>query len=447
MLTPMQSNSLSSNIAAVHQSVKDQQQRDNLYHLYADIIGYGVLAGSTLAFIAVYLTRLGATNTQIGLLTAGPAIVTLAIALPAGQWIASRKLTTVVFRSSVLNRLIYPCLIPLTIFASTSEQISLILLLVLLTSVPGAVLAIAFNAMYAAAVPDAYRGVVAGRRNALMALTMLLVSLLSGQILGFLSFEWGYLVIFLMGALGAVYSSYHLWRIDLPDTPINANNHVQPGEPIRISRPLLLPDMPLQRIFPIRLLSRSGRIDLSGVLSPLRTSFAPFLVALFAFHFAQYVPIPLFPLYWVRDLQLDDAAISLINVSYYGIMLLASLQLGRLTSRYGNKKLVVIGSLMLALYPLLTAFSQNIQLLLVTNAFGGIVWAVLAGALANRLLERVPGDDRPRHLALYNLALNAAILTGVFVGVYIADRIGLRDTLFLSFGFRAIAALLLALWG
>ncbi len=53
--------------------------RSNIRHLYADIFWFGILGGSALAFLNVYAARLGATAMQIGLLTAGPAIVNLLI--------------------------------------------------------------------------------------------------------------------------------------------------------------------------------------------------------------------------------------------------------------------------------------------------------------------------------------------------------------------------------
>ncbi|GBL17818.1 hypothetical protein EMGBS1_06380 [Chloroflexota bacterium] len=34
---------------------------------------------------------------------------------------------------------------------------------------------------------------------------------------------------------------------------------------------------------------------------------------------------------------------------------------------------------------------------------GGGVWGVLNAALLNRLIERVPEDDRPGHMALHNI--------------------------------------------
>ena len=377
-----------------------------------------------------------------------PALVNLLITLPAGQWIASRRLTSIVFNASIANRLLYPLLIPIALLLTPSAQIDAILLLIALTSIPGAVLAIAFNAMFADAVPNAWRGEVVGRRNAILALTMLISSLLSGLILRTLPFEQGYIAVFAIGAAGAAFSSYHLWRIRLPETQ---SQRVMRGDTIgdagRISRVMMGPDMPLQRPFAIRMLTRVPSPNLRSMVSPLRTSFGPFLFALFAFHLTQYIPIPLFPLYWVRELELNDATISILNATFYTVMFGASLRLGALTKRFGNRKLTIAGAFLLALYPLLTALSQNIALIVIASIVGGAVWGILGGSLANRLLERVPEDDKPRHLALYNLALNIAILAGTFIGIAIAGALDLQIALFIAFGLRIVAGFILFVWG
>jgi predicted MFS family arabinose efflux permease len=70
-----------------------------------------------------------------------------------------------------------------------------------------------------------------------------------------------------------------------------------------------------------------------------------------------------------------------------------------------------------------------------------------SGGLVNRLMERVPEDDRPAHMALHNLVLNLAILVGSLAGPLLGDWLGLRTALLLSAGLRVLAALLLARWG
>ena len=50
-------------------------------------------------------------------------------------------------------------------------------------------------------------------------------------------------------------------------------------------------------------------------------------------------------------------------------------------------------------------------------------------------------------MALFNLALNFGILSGSFLGPALAARLGLRDALLAAGALRALAGVLIALWG
>jgi len=72
---------------------------------------------------------------------------------------------------------------------------------------------------------------------------------------------------------------------------------------------------------------------------------------------------------------------------------------------------------------------------------------MLSGALINRLMERVPVNDRPAHMAIHNLALNLGILAGSLLGPVAADLIGLQSSLIGAAGLRLLAAGFFLLWG
>ena len=76
-----------------------------------------------------------------------------------------------------------------------------------------------------------------------------------------------------------------------------------------------------------------------------------------------------------------------------------------------------------------------------------MVWGLLSGSLSNRLLEIIPAHQRPAHLALYNLALNLATLSGTMLGPYMAGWVGLREALLIVAGLRLVSGLALARWG
>jgi MFS family permease len=78
---------------------------------------------------------------------------------------------------------------------------------------------------------------------------------------------------------------------------------------------------------------------------------------------------------------------------------------------------------------------------------GGFAWALVAGAYANYLLERIPQDDRPSHLAWYNIILNAAVLIGSLTGPLLASVIGIEAAL-ITFGIlRLLAGIAILEWG
>ena len=81
------------------------------------------------------------------------------------------------------------------------------------------------------------------------------------------------------------------------------------------------------------------------------------------------------------------------------------------------------------------------------SLIGGFIWAILSGALTNRLLELTPEDNRPVHLALCNLALNLAMLCGTMLGSLLADGVGLREAMVITCILRIGSGLALTRWG
>jgi MFS family permease len=95
-----------------------------------------------------------------------------------------------------------------------------IILITLLMAIPATLLAVSFNAMFLEATPANYRAEVVGKRNALLAVSMTLTSLVCGQLLDRVVYPWNYQIVFLIGASGALLSSYQLSKIKMaPNEP------------------------------------------------------------------------------------------------------------------------------------------------------------------------------------------------------------------------------------
>jgi MFS family permease len=178
-----------------------------------------------------------------------------------------------------------------------------------------------------------------------------------------------------------------------------------------------------------------------------KTRFRNTLLVMLGFHLAQYLAVPLFPLYMVNQLHLTDANIGLGTALFYFTVLIGSTQLDRISRWLGHHKVMGWGVLSLFFYPAALALSQNAFHYYLVSVFGGLIWAMVAGAQANYLLENIPGHDRPAYLAWYNIILNACVLIGSLAGPFLAGYIGLSAALILFGLLRLLAGIAILKWG
>jgi len=391
-----------------------------------DIAWFGVLSGSAVNFLSIYATRLGASALQIGLIGAMSAVVNLFLAIPAGHWITRRPIGRAVFWSSVLFRVGYLLWIPLPWFFNEQGQIWALVILTLLMAIPLTPFGVGFNALFAEAVPDRYRARVASMRNITFAIAYMVTSLISGYILENTAFPSGYQIIFGIGALGAAMSSLHIYFVrSLPA----ATHPIAPG-------PLPIPRTILPRRIAVVL-----RLDIWS------TRFRKVLLALLALHLTHFLTNPVYPLYNVRVLELNDNHIGIGTALYYLTMLIGSLRFSRIAHRLGHKKVTGLGLAGMATYPLLLAFSHEVWQFYVISLLGGFTWAWVNGAYANYMLEGIPPADRPAHLAWYTIILNFSLLASSLLAPLVVEQIGLAYALIVFAVLRIAAGLGILRWG
>lgn len=397
-------------------------------HLYFDIAWFGVLSGSVINFLSIYATRIGATGLQVGLIGAMSAIVNLFLAIPAGRWLSRRNTNRAIFWTSVLYRIGFVFFIFLPWLFNKPGQVTAIIVITFFMAIPLTPLGVGFNALFAEAVPDRFRAHVAGTRNIMLAITFILSSLVSGFILKNAPFPTGYQIVFAIGAFGAAMSSYHLYFV----RPIEDENSASQTAP---------QPAPSKATESARGFLSALRLDI------LSSPFKKVLLALFAFHLAHNLTTPVYPLYNVRILELNDGNIGIGTALYYLTMLIGSTQFRRVAYRFGYKRVTGLGVASMALYPLLLAFTHQVWQFYVVSLIGGFTWAWTNGAYANYMLERIPPDDRPSHLAWYTIILNLAILGGSIGGSAIATQTGLAVALILFAVLRFFAGLSILKWG
>jgi len=405
------------------------EYRSNFIHLYMDIGWFGILSGASINFLSVYATRLGATGFQIGLLSSMAAAVSLVLAIPAGRWLETQNINSAVFRASVWYRLGYLLWVPLPWLFSEQAQVWALIVIALLMAIPLTPLSVGFNAVFAAAVPPQWRAHVAAVRNVAFAIAFMLSSLGSGYLLELLPFPTGYQIVFGIGFLGAALSSLQLYFIK----PLQTTSSTLPPRP---------QPAPIKRaLSPRQQLQTAIRLDI------WKTPFRNTLLVFFAFHLAQFLALPLFPLFQVHQLHLADDQIGLGTALFYLTVLLGSTRLNEMVRDFGHRTVTGISVAGLAMYSLLLAFSRTPVDYYWTSLLGGLNYAMLIGSYANYLLEEIPIEDRPAHLAWYNVILNASILIGSLTGPLISHAIGLVAALILIALLRFLSGLAVLKWG
>jgi MFS family permease len=413
------------NFNIFRQSEIPEKYRSNFINLYLDIAWFGVLSGTAVNFLNVYATRLGASGFQIGMLAAMSAVVNLFLAIPAGRWIEKRHTGKAVFWASVVYRAGYALWLPLPWLFGAQGQIWALIVLAFLMAIPLTPLGVGFNALFAESVPERYRAHVAGTRNITFAIAYMLTSFTAGYILKITPFPAGYQIIFAIGTFGAAMSSYHLY-------------HVNPLEDAPRYAPQSDPEIPIESAHGIKSMLR---------LDIWQTPFRGIMLVFLFFHFSHYLPTPIYQLYNVHVLHLNDSNIGNGTALYYLAVLIGSTQFRNIAHRYGNKKITGWGVMGMSFYVFMLAAARNVWQFYALSFFGGFLWAMVNGAYANYLLENIPAHDRPSHLAWYNIILNLAILSSSFVGPAIADSLGLVPALIVFGVIRVLAGLAVLKWG
>ena len=274
-------------------------------------------------------------------------------------------------------------------------QIWALITITLLMGIPLTVQAIGFNTLFAASVPMEWRATVGGTRNLVYSVTYMLSALGAGWLLVHLAFPVGYQVVFGIGGFAAMMSCAHLFFVrSLPSGSITPEQLPSPVQ-ADTKKPTVL---------------RNWRISLR--MDIWRTPFAGVLLAMLGLHLTQYLAIPLFPLFSVNALHLTDQNIGIATALYYLTSMLGSIRVNRVVRRLGHRKVTGIGFMIMSLYPGLMAFAHSAYWYYFVSVIGGYSWALLGSAYINYVLENVPENDRPAHLAWYNIVLNVSILVG-----------------------------------
>jgi hypothetical protein len=395
-----------------------ETQKRNFKHVQIDAIGVG-LASAAAPFLPVFLTRMDATAFQIGLLTMMPGITGLLLAIPAGRFLQSRKNVVPWFslaRLLVLSAYAATGLVPF--FLPGDLVVVMVIGIWALVTLPQTIVAVAFTVVMNAVAGPQRRYELMSRRWSTLGLTSAITVALVGQILDRIGFPLNYQVVFLGLSVGGLISYYFSSRIQIPD-----------------SEPVPKPA------------SQSAIRNIKEYIELIsnQRDFVSFSLKRLVYLSGVTLAAPIFPLYFVREVQATDSWIGIISTAHGAIMLVGYYIWTRQSRLHGSKIVLLLTTLGMSLYPAMVASTKQVELIVVFAAMAGIFQAGLDLVFFDELMKTVPIKYSATFVSLAQSMQYLSIIAFPLVGTFIADQIGLTAALLTSAGLRFVGFLLFAL--
>jgi len=408
MLTPIATGLRSLRRWAANSSLlkpRDQEDR-NARLLYLNTALVGVEAGGIMAFLPVFLARLGATPTLLGWLTSAPALLAVLFLIP-GAMVAERYADPVKVRNAYVAAVRFGFLLcALAPWVVPREHLPIALVVIwTLKTLPDVVAIPAWTAVMARAASPRRRAEINGTRWALMSLVSAVSTAVFGWLLDQIVFPLNYQIVFLISALISSLDIIFFARVRVP---------------------------PLER--PARGPSTTVWGRFAEYLRPV-AHHRPFLIFLSAttlYRLALNLPVPLFSLFWVNELQAANTLIGLRGMVGHAALVAGYTLWGRLANRLGHRRVLTWSALGLGLYPILTALSPSALWLLPAAFVWGITAAGVDIGLFDLMLAACPEQRQPLFAAVSSMATNAAIFAGPLLGATLADATTIATALIIA---------------
>jgi MFS family permease len=367
-------------------------------------------------FLPVFLTRLGASNFQVGLLTSMPGITGLVLAILVGRFLQTRP--NIVPWYSLSRLLVILCYALTGILTlSISEQLVIVATLAIwaFATIPQTALAVAFSVVMNAVAGPEGRYALLSRRWAIFGITGVIGTFIVTRVIDLIAFPLNYAIMFMVLSMGGFFSYYFSRKIELPRQV-----------------PAVLPS------------SRSARQNLSNYLALLRQNpaFLSFSTKRFVYFSALVLSQPIMPLFLVRDVRATDGQIGTVNMTFTLVMLVGYFLWPRVSRLRGGRFVLLATTLGTTLYPALSASTPQIHLIVLYAGIAGLFQAGLDLVFFDELMKTVPAEYSATFVALAQSMQYLSMIVAPLAGTWLAGYIGLGGALWLSAGLRLLGFLL-----
>jgi hypothetical protein len=397
-------------------SIQPAVQARNWRLVQLDSVFIGVVNASG-TFLPVFLLRMGASASDVGLVTALPALTAFALAIPFGRMLQRRR--NIVPWYSRLRLVAWSSYAVMAAVAWAIPDhglaIPIILAVWALASVPSTAALVGFALVMDGAAGPGGRFDLLGRRWAIAGVVATLSLALGGQFLSAVQFPENFELLLVIVSLAGFGSFVQSSRIVIPDQ---------------------VPSVAPQAREPVR-----ARLAGLWRLIVANRSFVRFELRGFAYVASIGMSMPVLPLFYVHEVAASDAWIGVIAGAGSAGSVLGYLVARQMARRRGPTLTLLPSLLVAAAAPAVLSIIGWLPAVAAIAFVAGLAGAGAQLALFDQLMRRIPTEHGVTFSSVDQSVSNLAIVIGPNVGGLLATVLGIRETLIITaaVGFFAFA--------
>ena len=361
-------------------------------------------------YLGLFALGLGATPSQIGMLTAFPNLIGNLLQIPAGLWserMKDKRILPIVggylARSTWALLAIVPFLVP------PQYRVGVVILLATFRILAANIGVPAWTALQAELIPRAIRGRYYANRNIVCNISAVAATVLATVLLT-LRFPLNFQLIFGGAAALGLTATYIFSTIEFAQSPPKPRRGI------------------------------SFRAKVQAFWGEVRTQkdFRSYVRSSLIWNFGVNLASSLFVVYFVEDLGGAAGFWAVFSGVNLATQVLVQRYWGRLADVFGQKNVMLASGIGAVFLPLLWWGTRSTWFPLIIYIINGVAWGGYNLGAFNLLLEITPDDNRTVYVGAYNTLMGLAMAAGPLVGGFAAESFGLRPVFLASSLFRAL---------
>ena len=380
------------------------QIKNNLYWFFFDGLFASASDNIVVTYLTLYILALGATRTQVGLMSSFSSLSAALLLLPGAILVEryGHRKEIILAIGGGMARLTILILALLPLFIGGLSIVWVAIILSVLRDAFGFIAFPAWMSVTADIVPIEGRGRYFGSRNFIMGIAGILAILFVGELITHTSQPLGYQIALGLAFAIGVLSTFSFGKIRDPKgpSPIKAGSS--------LSFKTIRKDMKLH----------PGFLALSLVMA--------------LWNFSLNIAGPFFNVFMVQNLKFTASMVGITSIVTTVASLFIQHRVGRISDRWGPRKVQIICMFLTPILPFLWIFITKLWHVIILNSLAGVLWGAFNLVSFNFLLSLTPDAQRARYSAFFQILVMLALAGGAAIGACVVTKWGYHAIFLIS---------------